>query len=105
MSIKVKESELKILFNELLIFMEKHGGNNRNINTQRKKIHIILNILYCNDIDYNEKFLRVEKEYKRLLIPRDGLSEFYIPSNDFEERIKFNKALDEIKNRLWQIFR
>ncbi|MEI3614715.1 hypothetical protein [Pseudogracilibacillus sp. SO30301A] len=43
--------------------------------------------------------------HEALFPPRGGLSEFFIWSNDFDERLRINKPLEEVRRKLWAIIK
>lgn len=94
--------ELKKLFNELLIILDKYGD--RSYDPQKKILKRILTIINEGD-DTLDKFDQVRYEYKQLFSPKSCLSEFYIWNDDFLERKKMNEPLENIKSRLWEILR
>lgn len=47
----------------------------------------------------------LRKMHEALFPPRGGLSEFFIWSNDFDERLRINKPLEEVRRKLWAIIK
>lgn len=96
-------NELKLLFNELIIILEKFGDSS-STNYQKRIIQETINIIE-SDLDYEEKVVLIRREYSLLYPPRGGLTEFNIWSDDFNERKHVNEPFDKISNRLWDIFK
>ncbi|MFE7062061.1 hypothetical protein ACFVAD_07905 [Sutcliffiella sp. NPDC057660] len=96
-------NELKLLFNELILILEKFGDR-CSINNQKRIIQETINIIE-SDLDYEEKVVLIRREYSLLYPPRGGLTEFNIWRDDFEERKRVNEPFDKISNRLWDIFK
>lgn len=80
------------------IYGEKH---------YRIQIGIIEGIIDCinSDLSDNEKSEYVIRNYKNLFPPNGGLSDFYIHHDSYDERLKLNKPLDEINDKLWSIIK
>lgn len=102
---KLKDiNELKQLFKELLLIVDKYGDSS--INNQKKIIMRIIDKIAVIDISNSEKqFIEIQREYKNLYPARGGLSEFYIWNDDFNERQKLNEPLSKIRERLWEILK
>lgn len=96
--------ELKQLFEELLVIVEKYGDNTV-INQKRIISRIIekINIMDINNCDFNS--IDIQREYKNLYPARGGLSEFYIWKDDFTERQTLNEPLSKIRDRLWELLK
>ena len=75
--------ELKELFKELLVMLERYGSDS--YNPQKRLLKEILYIIDENNID---SFSQIRSIYKSLFSPKYGLSEFNIWKDDFTERIK-----------------
>jgi hypothetical protein len=54
--------------------------------------------------DFNEILHLVKANYSRMYPVRGGLTEFFVWRDDFDERMKANKLLNEIKAELKDIF-
>lgn len=102
---KLKDiSELKQLFEELFLIVDKYGDNT--INNQKKIINRIIDKIDSIDINnFEEEFISIHRDYKNLYPARGGLSEFYIWNDDFNERQKLNEPLSKIRERLWEILK
>lgn len=97
-------NELKQLFEELLLIVDKYGDNT--INNQKKIIKRIIDKIVGIDINNFEKqFIEIQRDYKNLYPAKGGLSEFYIWNDDFNERQKLNEPLSKITERLWEILK
>ncbi len=99
------EDDLKNLkepFIRLKELVKMYGGKHYSI-----QIGIIEDIIDCinSDLSNNEKSEYVIRNYKNLFPPYGGLSDFYIHHDSYDERLKLNKPLDEINNKLWSIIK
>lgn len=97
--------ELKNLiepFIRLKELVKMYGGKHYKI-----QIGIIENIINCihSDLSDYEKSEYVIRRYKNLFPPYGGLSDFYIHHDSYDERLKLNKPLDEINDKLWSIIK
>ena len=90
--------ELKELFKELLVMLERYGSES--YNPQKRLLKEILYIIDENNID---SFSQIRSIYKSLFSPKYGLSEFNIWKDDFTERKRLNDKLENIEQRLWEI--
>lgn len=52
-----------------------------------------------------DKLSKVQFWYGCLFFPKSQMSEFYIWREDFEERVKINGPLDDIRDRLWELLK
>ncbi|WP_291584070.1 hypothetical protein [Clostridium sp. UBA6640] len=96
--------ELKQLFEELLLIVDKYGDNT--INNEKKIINRIIENIYSIDIsNFEEEFIEIQRDYKNLYPARGGLSEFYIWKDDFNGRQKLNEPLSKIRERLWELLK
>src|SRR5690625_5256676 len=100
----MKESLEKLisLYFELLLIIEKHDKGE--IDSQIIRVKEIID--YIKDIDpetiEDENSLRtIKKMHETLFPPRGGLSDFFIWSNDVDERIKLNRPLDKVREDIW----
>ncbi|WBW96135.1 hypothetical protein [Oceanirhabdus sp. W0125-5] len=102
---KLKDiNELKQLFEDLFLIVDKYGDNT--INNQKKIIKRLIDKIDSIDIsNFEERFIEIQRDYKNLYPVRGGLSEFYIWNDDFNERQKLNKPLSKIRERLWEILK
>jgi len=91
--------ELFIKLRDLLIV---YGGK-----YYRIQLNIIEDIIDCvkSHWDNDKKTEYILKKYKRLYSPQGGLSDFYIHHEDYEERLRLNKPLDEINDSLWNLIK
>lgn len=96
-------NELKLLFKELLLILEKFGVSS-STNYQKRIIQDTINIIE-SDLDYEKKVVLIRREFSLLYPPRGGLTEFNIWRDNFEERKRVNEHFDKISNRLWDIFK
>ncbi|WP_024831863.1 hypothetical protein [Ruminiclostridium josui] len=98
--------ELGDMFKKLLIILEKEGDYEvKYAKTVLNKIVIdIENILLnTNTINLTEVFYGIIQDYKSLYPPKSGLTEFFIWRDDYNERVKANKNLDDLKNNIKKI--
>lgn len=98
--------ELGDMFKELLIILEKEGDSEvKYAKTVLNKIVIdIENILVnSNTINLTEVFYEITQDYKSLYPTKSGLSEFFIWRDSYDERVKANKKLDNLKNNIKKI--
>lgn len=94
--------ELRQLFTELLAIVEKYGDSECKMPKR-----ILKEILYDleEDVSDTDKFSLVKRNYNSLFFPRSPLSEFYIWSDDYDERVKLNAPYKRIKDRLWELLK
>lgn len=102
--VKNNLSKVKDLFRDLLRILESEGDS-ETLYARRelfKNIRIIEDALHHdpNPADLHAIFTEVKESYQRMYPPRDGLTEFFIWRDDFDERLKANEPLDSIKERL-----
>ena len=95
-------NDIKTLLMKLKKLVELYGGKYYTV-----QLGIISKIIDCIDSDLStaDKEIFVIRNYKNLYPPQGGLSDFYIHHDQYEERLKLNKPLDEINNSLWDIFK
>jgi len=93
------------LFSNLLKILEREGKGE--VDFAIKEVKYIVEILndcilnnYCED---NKTIKEVKEIHSSLYPPKGGLSEFFVWRNDFDERIKINDYLDNIKEELWKL--
>lgn len=99
---------IKELFNDLLKILITEGDNSVNyakneLSLNLNRIEHTLSNVHSEDIDVNQVLKEVERSYKSMYPPRDGLTEFFVWRNDFDERVKANESLDRIKEELRQM--
>lgn len=94
--------EIKKLLNELKKILDLYGDGS--ISIQYKIVNSIINII-DSDLDLTEKSRLVINNYRNLYPARGGLTEYYIKSDNYEERIKLNEPLERIGDLLWEIFK
>lgn len=96
-------AELKKEYKNLLDILDEYGGVS--VRPQINQIKDILDLLESfssNNVD-DTVLDELRKMNDVLYPPRDGLSEFYIWSDDFDERMKLNKPLDRAKKIIWKL--
>lgn len=96
-------AELKKEYTNLLNILGKYGDVT--VRPQINQIKDILDLLESfssNNID-NTAIEELRKMNDVLYPPRGGLSEFYIWSDNFDERMKLNEPLDRAKKITWKI--
>lgn len=94
---------LEELYRELKSMLEKHGKHE--VDPQIFRIDNIITFLSKLDktnID-PQAFEELKRMHNALYPPRGGLSDFFIWSNDFEERVRLNESLDRVQNEIWHI--
>lgn len=101
----MSENELKNvyeLFIKLKELVKLYGCRDYKI-----QLNIIDSIIDCIESncssDYKTKY--IVRSYKNLYPPQGGLSDFYIHNDDYEERLRLNKPLDEINDKLWNLIK
>ncbi|MBC1357529.1 hypothetical protein [Listeria booriae] len=95
--------KLKVLFPELLLFLEKHG--NAGIRPQILTIKTIIDYMNNSDDGTKMKIMHVAKLHRSLYPPREGLSDFFIWDNDFQTRKQLNKPLDKVRDDIWAVLK
>ena len=101
----MSESELNILYDrfvKLRELLKLYGGKYYII-----QYRVIEHIIACikSDLPYDDKEKYLVRNYKNLYPANGGLSDFYIQHDNYEERLKLNKPLDEINETLWSIMK
>ena len=95
------------LYSNLYKILEKYGQGE--IDNQTRVVKQILEFLISlsSSNDYEEKRINeVRKMHESLFPPRGGLSDFFIWSNDYDERIQLNEPLEKVKkeiNDIWNL--
>lgn len=95
-------NDIKTLLMKLKELVKLYGGNYYTI-----QLDIIDKMIDCIDSDLStaDKEIFVIRNYKNVYPAQGGLSDFYIQHDQYEERLKRNKPLDEINDHLWNIFK
>lgn len=95
-------TRLSELFTKLNKLLKLYGGKYYII-----QIRIIDDIVDCinSNLTSDKKTEYIIRNYKNLYPPHGGLSDFYIQHDNYEERLKLNKPLDEINDNLWNIMK
>ncbi len=93
------------LFRKLLIILETEGG--REVNYAKKELQrnvlMIEEVLSNRTVDFDKVFDEVKASYHSMYPPHGGLTDFFVWRDDFEERVKANQPLDNVKNELKEI--
>ncbi|NLD47271.1 MAG: hypothetical protein GX660_08730 [Clostridiaceae bacterium] len=103
---KADLEKLNSLFKKLLLIIESEGDSETKYATGVLKniVVVVEDVLKTPVIaDLNEIFSEIMERYKSLYPPRGGLTEFFIWREDFDERVKANKPLDDIKEDIKSI--
>lgn len=95
---------LLVLYRKLLSIIEKYGEEE--LNSQKSTVRDIVD--FIGDIDYREKecendFQVIKKMHESMFPPRGGLSNFFIWSNDYDERIRLNDPLDKVRKEIFEV--
>lgn len=98
----IDDKEIKELFTKLLDFINQYGEGK--LNSQKRIIERIVFLLSCENVD-ESVILEVKREYLNLYPARGGLSDFYVWVDDYQQRQLVNEPLDNIRKRLWEIFK
>ncbi|KOY66628.1 MULTISPECIES: hypothetical protein [Clostridium] len=101
----MSESEFNILYEQLdklKELLKVYGGK-----YYRIQYGVIEDMIACikSDLSCDDKEKYVVRNYKNLYPANGGLSDFYIQHDNYEERLKLNKPLDEINETLWSIMK
>ncbi|HEX9060220.1 MAG TPA: hypothetical protein VF941_08560 [Clostridia bacterium] len=97
---------LNKLFKELYSILLNEGDSETNYakGTLANMIKVITDILNSPDsINLKEVFDEIIERYKGLYPPRGGLTEFFIWRDNFDDRVKANKPLNDIKEAIKSI--
>ena len=97
-----KVEEIKKLFTDLFIIIQRYGDNS--FNPSKEILKQILSILEGGDTP-TDKLSKVKFWHGCLFFPKSQMHEFYIWSEDFDERVKINRPLDDIRDRLWELLK
>lgn len=102
---KTTIENLKNLYKKLVAILEIHGKGEVDI-----QIREIKNILDYIDRSNISEFIKEEEQLEKILEwhnllypPRGGLSEFFIWSNDYDQRVILNQPLEEIQKEIWSL--
>ncbi len=90
-------------FKELYSILVNEGDSETNYakGILANMIKVITDILVSPDgINLNEVFDEIMERYKSLYPPRGGLTEFFIWRDNFDERVKANKHLNDVKEAI-----
>jgi hypothetical protein len=99
MSISALIDKLVILFSELSEILE-----NDNEKHWTRRIKECLRILQSKEVlNDKTKLTEVKSIYHSIHIGYSGFSEYFLWREDFDERVKANKMLDEIRDEIWNI--
>lgn len=91
--------KLVLLYTELIEIMEKDQENN-----WIRGINACLSILKAKDNRSAKiKLSEVKSIYHTMHAGYGSFSEYFIWREDFDERVKANKRLDEIRDEIWNI--
>lgn len=102
---KERISIIKDLFTELLSLLETEGGAEVDYAKKelRRNILMIEDVVSNSIIDWDKIFGEVKESYHSMYPPHGGLTDFFLWRDDFEERVKANQPLDNVKNELKKI--
>jgi len=90
-------AKLIILFSELSEILENDNEEN-----WIRRIQECLSILQSKEeINDRKKLSEVKSIYYSINAGYSGFSEYFIWREDFDERIKANERLDEIRDEIW----
>ncbi|MGF7046925.1 hypothetical protein J2T13_001427 [Paenibacillus sp. DS2015] len=95
-----KVQEIKKSYESLLVLLKEQHDSELNYIISKIEESIELINKYPNDqmiFELNEIYLKINNA-------RVGLSDYFIWRNDFDERLKANEKLDELKIRLNSYF-
>jgi len=98
---------IKDLLQQLFLELKNEESNDNSfIINQVEYSLVLINKYLCNlnkNNDEKQLFDQLREIYKGMNHPRVGLSDYFIWRNDFDERVKANKSLDEIKKSLYKL--
>lgn len=99
--------KLNDLLQQLLVELKNEESNDNSfIINQVTYSLVLINDYLCNlneNKDEKQLFDQLREIYKGINHPRVGLSDYFIWREDFGERVKVNKSLDEIKENLFKL--
>ena len=93
------------MYSNLYKILEKYGQGE--IDSQTRVVKQILEFLasLSSSNGNEEKHINeVRKMHESLFPPRGGLSDFFIWSNDYDERIQLNEPLENVKKEIRDIW-
>ncbi len=87
----------------MLAIIEKYGKGE--IDVQIQQVKQILEFLIGISSSENDtaSIYEVRQMHESLFPPRGGLTDFFIWANDYDERVRFNEPLDNIKKDIHHI--
>ncbi len=102
---KERISRIKDLFTELLRLLETEGGAEVDYAKKELQRNVLMIEAVLSDItvDFDKVFDEVKASYHSMYPPHGGLGDFFVWRDDFEERVKANQPLDNVKNELKEI--
>jgi hypothetical protein len=103
-----KLTSLRELYIKLLQILVKEGNDEvvYAIRVLRRGISDLENgLLNSQDINLDNLFDNLFRDYKSMYPPRGGLTDFFIWRDNFEERVAANKPLDSIKDDIEHFFK
>lgn len=95
-------AQLRILLEELLGFLNQHGG--RSVEIQKGLIADLRQTI-AGGADDDAKASEALRRFKQLYPPRGGLSDFYVWTEDLEQRKKINQEFHRIGNQIGDMLR
>lgn len=97
-----KIERLSVLYLELTDILQQEGSDQAKY--LLRNIHHSLALIEERNLPEDLLFQELFSTYRGLTVPHAGLSDFYLWDEDFDTRIEANKAVDQIKSELHQIF-
>ncbi|GAF10941.1 hypothetical protein JCM19046_4891 [Bacillus sp. JCM 19046] len=97
---------LKYLYEKLIAILETYGKGE--VDSQIREINHILNYIgrsATTSVKGREQLEQIEEWHNLLYPPRGGLSEFFIWSSDYDQRIILNQPLEEIEKEIWVLLK
>lgn len=95
--------ELKELFITLLAVVDNSADSDAL--KWRDSIAEALTIIEDEARGYDSQFAAIQKIHEELYREKTGISDLYIWKNNFQERTETNAALEQVKQRLAEIFK
>lgn len=93
------------LYSNLYKILKKYGQGEIDSQTRVvKQIHEFLISLSSSIGNEEQHINEVRKMHESLFPPRGGLSDFFIWSNDYDERIQLNEPLENVKKEIHDIW-
>ena len=91
--------ELRKLFGEMREILEAEGERN-----WIRGISVICNTLAeANPISESEQIERAKQTFNSMNGGAGSFADYYIHRDEFDERMKANERLDQIRDRLWEL--